>query len=43
MHRLTRHPDTIGDLDHRDPAEDLQHRCMPLFHNTELHQHDNTP
>ncbi len=40
MHRLTSHPIPPGDVHHRRPLEHLPHRCQPLFHETQLHQHD---
>ncbi len=29
-----------GNIGHRRPTQDLQHRLIPLLHNTQLHQHD---
>ena len=41
MHRLAGHPEPQCHLLHRSAvAQHLQHRCMPLLHHTELHQHD---
>jgi hypothetical protein len=40
VHRLPRHPVTPRDLHHRRAVEDLEHRLIPLLHDTQLHQHD---
>ena len=41
MNRLTRHPIPRRHLGDRHAlAQDLQHRRMPLLHQTQLHQHD---
>ena len=40
MHRLTRHVEPTRDLHDRDPiADHREHRLIPLFHDTQLHQH----
>ncbi len=42
MHRLPGYPITASHISHQRPPKDLQHRLIPLLHNTQLHQHDRT-
>ncbi len=44
LHRLTRHPRPSRGLDHRHPLiQHLEHRCVSLLHQIQLHQHDDPP
>jgi hypothetical protein len=43
MHSLPSNPIPAGNISHRRPAHDLQHRLIPLLHNTQLHQQRRPP
>jgi hypothetical protein len=44
MNRLTRHPKPASDRsDGLAVVDHLTHCCIPLFHKTQLHQHDDPP
>ena len=43
VHGLATYPISPGHVGHRRPVvEDLQHGLIPLFHETQLHQHDDS-
>ena len=39
VHRLTRHPEPLGNLGDRHPGLNLQHSPIPLLRHGQLHQH----
>jgi hypothetical protein len=40
MHRLAGHPIALGDLGHRNPRQDLQHRAVSLLDHVQLPKHE---